>query len=121
MVFESLPVPAEPTSIARGGTLASHRDGRGAQHRYEELQQELSSLMAQFPDLRGAAREIVKRGRRAVQAAASGLQPQKRRTMSAAARAKIAVAQRARWAKRKAAAAGLGAPASPSTRSRKKR
>jgi hypothetical protein len=92
---------------------------RGAQDRYEELQQELSSLLHQFPDLRGTAREIVKRGRRAIQAAAAELQPRKRRTMSAAARAKIAVAQRARWAKRKAAAAGLSTPAS--SRSRKKR
>jgi hypothetical protein len=81
---------------------------RGAQHRYEELQAELSSLVQQFPDLRGAARAIVKRGRRAVQAvqaAATELQPRKRRTMSPAARAKIAAAQRARWAKRKAATA----------------
>jgi antibiotic biosynthesis monooxygenase (ABM) superfamily enzyme len=92
---------------------------RGAQHRYEELQSELSSLMQQFPDLRGTAREIVKRGRRAVQAAAAELQPKKRRTMSAAARAKIALAQRARWAKRKAAAAAQGAPAG--VKARKKR
>ena len=84
---------------------------RGAQHRYEELQAELSALIAQFPDLRGTAREIVKRGRRAVQAAAAELQPRKRRTMSAAARAKIALAQRARWAKRKAATAVQSATA----------
>ena len=38
---------------------------RGAQHRYEELQEELASLVRQFPDLRSGAREIVKRGRRA--------------------------------------------------------
>jgi len=91
---------------------------RGAQYRYEELQRELSSLVQQFPDLRGTAREIVKRGRRAIQAAAAELQPRKRRTMSAAARAKIAIAQRARWAKRKAAAAGLSA--CTGSRSRKK-
>jgi hypothetical protein len=92
---------------------------RGAQHRYEELQAELSSLIQQFPDLRGTAREIVKRGRKAVQAAAAELQPRKRRTMSPAARAKIAAAQRARWAKRKAATAAQGAPVS--ARPRKKR
>jgi hypothetical protein len=92
---------------------------RGAQHRYEELQAELSSLIQQFPDLRGTAREIVKRGRRAIQAATAELQPKKRRTMSAAARAKIALAQRARWAKRKAAAAGQSAVVS--VRARKKR
>jgi hypothetical protein len=92
---------------------------RGAQHRYEELQQELSALIQQFPDLRGTAREVVKRGRRAIQAAAAELQPKKRRTMSAAARAKIALAQRARWAKRKAAAAAQSAALS--SRTRKKR
>ena len=78
---------------------------RGAQHRYEELQEELTSLVRQFPDLRRGAREIVKRGRRAVQAAAAGLHPRKRRKMSAAARAKISAAQRARWARQKAARA----------------
>jgi hypothetical protein len=76
---------------------------RGAQHRYEELQQELASLVRQFPDLRSRAREMVKRGRRAVRAAAAEFQPRKRRRMSAAARAKISAAQRARWAKQKAA------------------
>jgi hypothetical protein len=75
---------------------------RGAQHRYEELQEELTSLVRQFPDLRSGAREIVKRGRRAVRAAAAELKPRKRRKMSAAARAKISAAQRARWAKQKA-------------------
>lgn len=81
---------------------------RGAQHRYEELQQEIASLVRQFPDLRSGAREIVKRGRRAVQAAAAELQPRRRRKMSTAARAKISAAQRARWAKQKAASAGDG-------------
>ena len=79
---------------------------RGAQHRYEELQGELASLVRQFPDLRSGAREIVNRGRRAAQAAAAELRPGKRRKMSAAARAKISAAQRARWAKQKAANAG---------------
>ena len=92
---------------------------RGAQHRYEELQEELSSLIQHFPDLRGAAGAIVKRGRRAITAVAAGLQPKKRRTMSPAARAKIAAAQRARWAKRKAAAAAQAAPVT--TKSVKKR
>ena len=76
---------------------------RGAQHRYEELQQELASLVRQFPDLRTGARQVVRRGRRALRAAAAELQPRKRRKMSAAARAKISAAQRARWAKQKAA------------------
>ena len=81
---------------------------RGAQHRYEELQEELASLVRHFPDLRSGAREIVKRGRRTVKAAAAELRPQKRRKMSAAARAKISAAQRARWAKQKAADGGQG-------------
>jgi hypothetical protein len=81
---------------------------RGAQHRYEELQEELASLVQQFPDLRSDARRIVKRGRRALQAAAAELQPRKRRKMSAAARAKISAAQRARWAKQKAANGSQG-------------
>jgi hypothetical protein len=76
---------------------------RGAQHRYEELQAELASLVRHFPDLRSGAREIVKRGRRAVKVAAAELQPRKRRKMSAEARARIAAAQRARWAKQRAA------------------
>jgi hypothetical protein len=76
---------------------------RGAQHRYEELQAELASLVRQFPDLRRGAREIVRRGRRAATAAAAELRPRKRRKLSAAARARISAAQRARWAKHKAA------------------
>src|SRR5438045_678734 len=76
---------------------------RGAQHRYEELQAELASLVRQFPDLRSGAREIVRRGRRAATAAAAQLRPRKRRKLSAAARARISAAQRARWAKYRAA------------------
>ena len=75
---------------------------RGAQHRYDELQSELAALVRHFPDLRSGAREMVRRGRRAAKAAAAELQPRKRRTFSAATRAKMAAAQRARWAKTKA-------------------
>jgi hypothetical protein len=79
---------------------------RGARARYEELQTELSSLVRHFPKLRDGVRGAMNRGRRAVEAAATELQraPRKRRKMSAAARAKIAAAQRARWAKYKQAA-----------------
>jgi hypothetical protein len=91
------------TAMAKHSSSILALARRGAQHRYEELQAELASLVRQFPDLRGSAREIVKRGRRAVQAAAAELRPRKRRKMSAAARAKISAAQRARWAKQKAA------------------
>ena len=76
---------------------------RGAQERYTELQAELAALVRQFPDLRAGAREMMRRGRRAMSAAAAEFQPRKRRKMSAAARAKIAAAQRARWAKHRAA------------------
>ena len=79
---------------------------RGAQQRYAELQSELAALVRQFPDLRAGAREFMRRGRRAVSAASAEFQPRKRRKMSAAARAKIAAAQRARWAKHRAANSG---------------
>jgi hypothetical protein len=86
---------------------------RGAQHRYEELQGELASLVRQFPDLRRGAREIVRRGRRAGNAAVAERRPRKRRKMNAAARARIAAAQRARWAKQKAAAGTQAEAAGP--------
>ena len=77
---------------------------RGAQHRYEELEAELASLVRQFPNLRTRARQVVKRGRQAIAAVAAELRPRRRRRkMSAAARAKISAAQRARWATQKAA------------------
>jgi hypothetical protein len=76
---------------------------RGAKHRYEELQAELTSLIRQFPNLRRGAREVMKRSRRAVQAAAQELRPRKRRRMSAKARAAISAAQKARWAAQKLA------------------
>jgi hypothetical protein len=75
---------------------------RGAQHRYDELKAELDSLVKHFPDLRASAREMVKRGRKAVRAAAAELQPKKKRKMSAKARRAISDAQKARWAKQKA-------------------
>jgi len=90
---------------------------RGARARYEELQAELASLVRQFPDVRGGARKVLERGRRALTAAALEVRraPRKRRKMSAAARAKISAAQRARWAKQKAASGvgtgGRGRPA----------
>jgi hypothetical protein len=77
---------------------------RGAQQRYEELTDEINSLVRQFPDLRGAAREAAKGGRRIVKAAAEALRPRKRRKLSAAARKAISDAQKARWAKQKAQA-----------------
>jgi len=79
---------------------------RGAQHRYAEIQAEIAALVRQFPNLRAGAGKAVRRGRRAAAAAVAELQPRKRRKMSAAARAKIAAAQRARWAKHRAAKEG---------------
>ena len=58
--------------------------------------------MKHFPDLRASAREMVKRGRKAVGAAAAELQPKKKRKMSAKARRAISDALKARWAKQKA-------------------
>jgi hypothetical protein len=78
---------------------------RGATHRYEELKAEMASLVRHFPDIAGTGREIVRRGRRAVKAAAQEHQPRKRRTMSAKARKAISDAQKKRWAKQKAAKA----------------
>jgi hypothetical protein len=75
---------------------------RGAQHRYDELVAEIDSLLQHFPDLRTGGRQAVRRGRRAVAAAAGELQPRKRRKMSAAARKAISDAQKARWARQKA-------------------
>ena len=74
---------------------------RGAQHRYHELVAELEALARQFPGLTSGARAVVKRGRKAVRAAAEELQPRKRRKMSAAARKAISDAQKKRWAKQK--------------------
>lgn len=76
---------------------------RGAQHRYDELVDEINSLVQHFPDLRGGAREAVRRGRRAVVAATAEPQPRKRRKMSAAARKAISDAQKARWARQRGA------------------
>jgi 50S ribosomal subunit-associated GTPase HflX len=77
---------------------------RGAQARYAELKVEMARLVHQFPGITGTGREIVRRGRRAVKAAAAELQPRKRRKMSAKSRKAISDAQKKRWAKQKAKA-----------------
>lgn len=76
---------------------------RGAQARYEELQAEIGSLMRQFPGLASGTREVIRRGKRAVAAAAKelGSAPRKRRRLSAAARKRISDAQKKRWALRR--------------------
>jgi hypothetical protein len=68
----------------------------GAQARLTTLKTEMQAIYAQFPDLRTVARSVER-------AAGVGLTvKRKRRRMSKAARAKIAAAQRARWARVKA-------------------
>ena len=82
---------------------------RGAEVRYRELQDELARLARQFPGLSSTASEVVRRGRRAVNAAVAelrneGPRPRRTRKLSAAARKAISDAQKARWAKQKRSA-----------------
>jgi hypothetical protein len=79
---------------------------RGAEVRFHELMNELTSLTSSFPHLRDSVSQddlrvnfLLRRGSdKAARAAAS--QP-KRRKLSAKARAAISAAQKARWAKLK--------------------
>jgi hypothetical protein len=78
---------------------------KGAEHRYEELKAEIVTLVNHFPHLTKAS---VSRGVKALarggQAASmAGPAPRKPRTMSAKARKAISMAQKARWAKVRAA------------------
>jgi len=76
---------------------------KGAEHRYEELKVEIVALVKSFPDLsrRGGRTRIDVSSE---PAAMIDRQPRrKRRKMSAAARRKISLAQKRRWAKEKAA------------------
>ena len=71
----------------------------GAQTRLHEIQAEIAALRREFPELRTVASV-----KPVVAAAETGTPaPPKKRTMSKAARAKIAAAQRARWARVRAA------------------
>ena len=97
---------------------------KGAEHKYEELKTEIEILVHSFPHLaartrhglskalarseaviESEAKATLKRGRKAIKAAMEEIKPRKRRKMSAAARAKISAAQKARWAKQKAKSA----------------
>jgi hypothetical protein len=99
-LLESLPMPKHSSQILQ---LAK----RGAEVRFRELLDELRVLALSFPHLRDAVDRdglpvefILRRGQEkagAVQAARS------RRTMSAKARKAISMAQKARWAKQRAA------------------
>jgi hypothetical protein len=82
---------------------------RGAEHRYAELQAEIAALVNAFPTLGGSRptgrrRRLMSHGPIAAASdmAALPVGSRKRRHLSAAARAKISAAQKARWAKLKA-------------------
>jgi hypothetical protein len=80
---------------------------KGAEHRYEELKAEIAALVKHFPHLSTPTRGTTRRrGTRidvsAEPAAVIDNRPRKRRKMSAAARRKISLAQKKRWAKQKA-------------------
>ena len=79
---------------------------KGAEHRYDELKAEITALVKNFPHLGSKAGRAAKRGGAAMaDAAGAFLKPiaRKRRKLSAKARKAISDAQKARWAKHKAA------------------
>jgi len=73
---------------------------RGADHRYEELKAEIGALIKQFPHLKAPGRRT--KIDVSLEPAALIDPPRKRRKMSAAARRKISLAQKRRWAKHRA-------------------
>ena len=80
----------------------------GAEQRLLELAEEAAAIFAIFPELRAPGRGFMaKAGRRgeagAADAAAASPRKRSRRKMSAEARKRISDAQKARWAKQKAA------------------
>jgi hypothetical protein len=76
---------------------------RGAEHRYQELKAELNALVRQFPNVVKGGREVLRRGRRAVNAAAAEMQPRKRKRMSPAARKAVSARMKKYWAARRRA------------------
>jgi hypothetical protein len=74
---------------------------RGAEHRYAELKAEIATLVRTFPHLRASGRRT--RIDLSAEPAALIDRPRRRRKLSAAARRKISLAQKRRWAKQKAA------------------
>ena len=71
----------------------------GAQARLQEIQAEVAAIRREFPELRTVSVKAESPAAASVAAEAPAAAPKKRRTMSKAARAKIAAAQRARWAR----------------------
>ena len=82
----------------------------GATARLAELQQEIASLHAAFPDLNGAARSSKQR-RAPKQSVAEVPLPRTRKGMSAAAKKAVGERMRAYWAKRKGTASAPTVPA----------
>lgn len=81
---------------------------KGAEQRLVEIAEEARAIFSNFPELRNAGRGFLsERAGRSSTAANGRTQAntprRKKRTMSAAARKRIGDAQRARWAKQKAA------------------
>ena len=76
---------------------------RGAEHRYQELKAELNALVRQFPSVVKGGREMLRRGRRAVNAAAAEMQPRKRKRMSPAARKAVSARMKKYWAAKRRA------------------
>jgi hypothetical protein len=82
---------------------------RGADHRYAELKAEIAALIKAFPHLSTARHGGSHSGTSLIDVSAEpgaliDRPRRKRRRMSAAARRKISLAQKRRWAKQKAAA-----------------
>ena len=76
---------------------------RGAEHRYQELKAELNALVRQFPNVVKGGREMLRRGRRAVNAAAVEMRPRKRKRMSPAARKAVSARMKKYWAAKRRA------------------
>ena len=78
---------------------------KGAEHRYEELQTEIATLVKNFPHVAGKARtqisKAVSRGRAVAEAEAPKLRRRARR-MSAAARKAVSERMKKYWATRRA-------------------
>jgi len=99
----------------------------GAAARIAQLQQEIATLHAAFPELNGTA-PPAPRGRAAKQTAAEIPLPRKRKGMSAAAKKAVGERMRAYWAQRKGAAstpvvepAAASAPEKPAAKPAAKR
>jgi len=71
---------------------------KGAEHRLVELAEEARAIFAAFPELRGRGRGFEMSHGRKAEPASDMPNKRRRNTMSAAARRKIALAQKKRWA-----------------------